>query len=474
MSKKSKKSESSSGTNAIKPNKSILDFMSRTLPSLSSRDLVESIDSNSNSFQSGAQDSTAVNSLQANVPELRTENDMLQLEANNVSDHFQASQDPTTSNEHHTRQNGSDLNHLIDMDENDFEHNDSADDEQMEQITTEEFDREDEATSEIVNGGFLDTYFASIQSKIDTKDPYKKTKSYWVYPPVQNDAVISKAAKHPEWHYYPKVFLWMPHVLMNPSCATPNSKEKLKCSHIGCNGNLNLKSFFEEPRARKIFDVHENFYLMSYRYECSTYKHGSCSGSDSAIIKQLPLRYQLDFPGHLTAGSGISKELGKLLRSCVQNSLGPSKLSKMLREFHHLRHDECEMKYLDSLSTFVERQEKSGFGDTNQYKNVQFSTFEDKDKYADSVPSGGYLTYVYCSMIQDTRPLMDQMISLLDGVVLKADHSFKIIDHIGKLNEMPIFTALYTVCNEYEEIRCQSLVATKHHSHLNSIYAGQR
>ncbi|KAI8636096.1 hypothetical protein BD408DRAFT_109402 [Parasitella parasitica] len=135
----------------------------------------------------------------------------------------------------------------------------------------------------------------------------------------------------------------------------------------------------------------------------------------------------------------------------------------MLREFHHLRHDECEMKYLDSLSTFVERQEKSGFGDTNQYKNVQFSTFEDKDKYADSVPSGGYLTYVYCSMIQDARPLMNQMISLLDGVVLKADHSFKIIDHIAKLNEMPIFTALYTVCNEYEEIRCQSLVATKHH-----------
>ncbi|CEP20150.1 hypothetical protein [Parasitella parasitica] len=144
----------------------------------------------------------------------------------------------------------------------------------------------------------------------------------------------------------------------------------------------------------------------------------------------------------------------------------------MLREFHHLRHVECEMKYLDSLTAFVERQEKSGFGGMNKYENVQFSTFDDKDKYSGSIPSGGYLTFVYYSMIQDLRPLMDQMISLLDGVVLKADHSFKIIDHMGKLNEMPLFTALYTVCNEYEEIRCQSLVATKHHSHLNSIYAG--
>ncbi|CEP09030.1 hypothetical protein [Parasitella parasitica] len=143
------------------------------------------------------------------------------------------------------------------MTENDFENNDSADDEQTEELTREEFDMEDEASSEIAKGGFLDTYFTSIQTKIDTKDPYKKTGSYWIYPPVQNDAVFSKAAKHPEWHYYPKVFLWMPHALMNSSIATPNSKEKLKCYHPGCNGNLNLKSFFENPRARKIFDVHE-------------------------------------------------------------------------------------------------------------------------------------------------------------------------------------------------------------------------
>ncbi|CEP09469.1 hypothetical protein [Parasitella parasitica] len=77
--------------------------------------------------------------------------------------------------------------------------------------------------------------------------------------------------------------------------------------------------------------------------------------------------------------------------------------------FHHLRHDDCEPKYLDALTTYAARKEKSGFGDVGQYKSIQFLTFKDKEKdYAGSVPSCGYLTYVYCSMTQDLRPLMVQ------------------------------------------------------------------
>ncbi|KAI8640153.1 hypothetical protein BD408DRAFT_420203 [Parasitella parasitica] len=55
--------------------------------------------------------------------------------------------------------------------------------------------------------------------------------------------------------------------------------------------------------------------------------------------------------GHLTARSGISNEFGKLLGSCVQNSRGPSKLSKMPREFHHLHHDECRSECFSALES---------------------------------------------------------------------------------------------------------------------------
>ncbi|CEP10926.1 hypothetical protein [Parasitella parasitica] len=138
----------------------------------------------------------------------------------------------------------------------------------------------------------------------------------------------------------------------------------------------------------------KNFYLMTYRYECSTAGDSATSGFDPVAIKQLQL----------------SKNLGKLLRFGVQSSLSPSKLSKMLNEFHHLRHDENEMRCLDALATFVKMQEQlPGFTNVEEIKKVEFSTFEDKEKYAGSVPSDDYLNYVYCSMIQDPRPLIDQL-----------------------------------------------------------------
>lgn len=65
---------------------------------------------------------------------------------------------------------------------------------------------------------------------------------------------------------------------------------------------------------------------------------------------------------------------------------------------------------------------------------------------------------------------MDQHTSMLDGVVLKGDHSFKIIKHMGKMNGVSTFNALYTVLNEYEEIRLQVLSPTKALSHLASSF----
>ncbi|KAL0582286.1 hypothetical protein ABG067_007854, partial [Albugo candida] len=61
---------------------------------------------------------------------------------------------------------------------------------------------------------------------------------------------------------------------------------------------------------------------------------------------------------------------------------------------------------------------------------------------------------------------MDQMISFLDGVVLKGDHSFKVIDHMAKVNGVSTFFCLYTLLNEYEEIRLQVLGHSKKVDHL--------
>ena len=77
-------------------------------------------------------------------------------------------------------------------------------------------------------------------------------------------------------------------------------------------------------------------------------------------------------------------------------------------------------------------------------------------------------------MIDEIRPLLDKQVMLLDGRVLKGDHSFKIIKSIGKTGGSPKFSALYKVCNEYEEIRMQSLVPTKSLNHLRYSFEAMR
>lgn len=56
---------------------------------------------------------------------------------------------------------------------------------------------------------------------------------------------------------------------------------------------------------------------------------------------------------------------------------------------------------------------------------------------------------------------MDHLTSMLDGVILKGDRSFKIIDHMAKVNGVSTFSCLYTMLNEYEEIRLMVLSHSK-------------
>lgn len=66
---------------------------------------------------------------------------------------------------------------------------------------------------------------------------------------------------------------------------------------------------------------------------------------------------------------------------------------------------------------------------------------------------------------------MDQLNTFLNGKILKGDHSFKIIDHLAKINGVSTFSCLYTMLNEYEEIRLQILAPTKKMDHLQPQFS---
>lgn len=115
-------------------------------------------------------------------------------------------------------------------------------------MTEEEFLSIDEDASKISRGGLLDSYLGKIQSECDTKDPYKSN-TYWINPPMANFALSKNV--NPEALYLPKVFIWLPHALMN------TKNDKLKCPVHGCTKDLNKKGFLDDPKARKIVDIHE-------------------------------------------------------------------------------------------------------------------------------------------------------------------------------------------------------------------------
>lgn len=83
---------------------------------------------------------------------------------------------------------------------------------------------------------------------------------------------------------------------------------------------------------------------MSMQYRCS-----SCTKAmiahDKHILRQLPYHLQAEFPAILTHSSGISRRLADLMRPLIQNSVGPKRITKILRELHMLRHNRLELQY---------------------------------------------------------------------------------------------------------------------------------
>ena len=349
----------------------------------------------------------------------------------------------------------------------------------------------------------LKTYFEGLQERFknDVKEkgmPAEYSRgTFWIDPPAPFFAFENQDVVDPTKLYYPRVFLWHPRLLL------PKEK-KLRCPI--CCSEMGLKGYNKDPHARRVLDVDRYvwiffyyciilmnkpfldnvscFYLMSMRYKCNNEVDGGCkkrkdgtgytvntlNAHDPKIIQQLPRHLASEFPAVLTYRGGISRTLAKLMRPCVQSAMGVERLTRMLREMHTLRHSELEFKY---LSAALYRQNnptlRSSFARQDQ-QLPQFSEFDDPDGYAGYVPSTGYLRKLYTAIIDQLRAFMDREMSYLGGEILKGDHTFRFLKKIAKLGQASAFGALYTVCNEYEEIRLQVLASTKAQSHLKGPF----
>lgn len=213
------------------------------------------------------------------------------------------------------------------------------------------------------------------------------------------------------------------------------------------------------------------FYLMTMNYRCTRIEcRKTFSGCDQGIVKQLNPDHQSAFPAILTHKSGVSKDFSNIMRSSFQHGVGPHRLSKITRILYTHRFDERQFVYYSGINDFKPNVASQLLNGAESQASDQFSDFSDKMKYNGYAPSSNYLSYVYSSLVAEYRLFTDQHTSQLGSIILKLDHSFKSIKYMGKANGVSTFNGLFTVLNEFGEIRMRLLVPSKSHDCLRPSF----
>ncbi|KAG2224799.1 hypothetical protein INT45_005323 [Circinella minor] len=265
---------------------------------------------------------------------------------------------------------------------------------------------------------FVHKYFLSIQTRVveetmeyDNKLPSEYRRgTFWIlsldpffalHNPTTEILALCEDESfdyNPVILYLPKVFLWIPHFLVD---------NRLKCPHPNCSGKLTSNGYRKGPPARRVVDLQS-------LYKCNnSHCKKSFSGHDSRIIRKLPLHLQQEFFAYLTHRSSISKD-------------------SELQKWTHAR---LEFQYLNCINSRRANPTMQETIDVPEFK--EFSSYSDKNDYAGYSPTAQYLRVLYTVMINEIRHLIDKQMMVLEGRVLEGDHTFKIIKHLGRIGGSP-------------------------------------
>ncbi|KAJ7803168.1 hypothetical protein B0H13DRAFT_1931512, partial [Mycena leptocephala] len=105
----------------------------------------------------------------------------------------------------------------------------------------------------------------------------------------------------------------------------------------------------------------------------------SCNMYNHDVLKQLPPLLRSQFPAFLTHRSGIDKSVMTLIRSTIAHGLTPNGWEHVFRELHVRKRDLAERAYLYALNARAPNKRPT--------RLTPFSSFSDKNGYAGFSPS---------------------------------------------------------------------------------------
>jgi hypothetical protein len=327
--------------------------------------------------------------------------------------------------------------------------------------------------------GITETYLASVKDKLVKEilshripDCYMSG-TFWVNPPdhffALKKSLESSGGLSPMSLYYPRIFVWLPDFLDNSpiACQNPECQYYKDLSHA-----MTVKGWNDNPIARRVVGLDQNYFIITKIIHCRKIPNSDSSGCgkslnyyDPGVLSQLDPVLVAEFPACLTHRSGIDKTLMALIRAGLAHRLSSSAWSKVLREIHVREHDLREIKYLQAIQRDIKFKRNHGY----RVPSYQpFSTFNNKSEYAGFYPSRWFINRVYMDFMEEIRPALNQCLSALTGYIIKWDHSFKLVKYMTKLNGIATFAALFTLVNEFEQIRYQAFAPTKALNHLKA------
>ncbi|KAE9397154.1 hypothetical protein BT96DRAFT_996110 [Gymnopus androsaceus JB14] len=317
---------------------------------------------------------------------------------------------------------------------------------------------ETETAKRSVNHQHLLDYRNSLQKQIQK---YRMPKCYkdgqfFVHPPHPVFALhqAARTSFSPDPLCLRSIFVWLPEYL--PGCP-----DSYKCE---CGSYLTMNGYNDSPIARRVrTSTGQDYYLFTNRFICDSrrIKDSGCGtsyqGTDTHILAQLPRWVQEAFPAFITARSAVDKHVIDLMKPCFAGRFGPEPFSKMLLELQTLHHSRRELTYLAAAHHY---------GLSGKTQVPQFPKFDDHMKYAGNAPSVRYIKSIWTDYHGGIKIYVDRIQASLSAYKLAE----QIMKAMARLKAEPTFAALFSLMNEWEEIRAQAMALTKGFSILPEMF----
>jgi len=277
---------------------------------------------------------------------------------------------------------------------------------------------------------WLYVYFAhKVQPLVMNKDRgrdliplklYSSRTSFWLYP---SEPCFALRYNHfdPVIHYRPRIFLWLPHFLVD--------EHRLHCPT--CKEGILEKNGALAPRT--ITDVDTTFYIVTWSYYCRKGCQSWYSGYNQSLLESLPAYIRLAFPAVLSQKRGLSHNVISQLCIGNQHKMGLSGVRSLLNKTHTLHFNHQQLQYLEAVFEQVQHiesreEQKNKIDGYLALQSIRgFGNFGDREGYAGFVLSEHYLSEMMNRIIEREEADADQHTSCLVPDQLAIDNSHKVL-----------------------------------------------